>query len=120
MGIFEHFFDSDYLQRSDIERLKSQRKLSDRHRRRRQKETESRLESLEDEVEELDLITSALMQILMEKNGVTPDELSLAIGKVRQQQAEAARRQQKSGRAREEAEEGDRPQAPIPTKRRRS
>lgn len=72
MSFFKYMFDNELLQRSD----------------------------LENEVEELDLPTSALMQILMDKHGPTPEELSLAIVEVRQQEADAERKQQTAEEAR--------------------
>jgi len=75
MSFFKYMFDNELLQRSDIEYL-------------------------ENEVEELDLPTSALMQILMDKHGPTPEELSLAIVEVRQQEADAERKQQTAEEAR--------------------
>ncbi len=120
VSFFRYMFDSDLVQRHDIERLKSSKHATEKRNRRRMKEADSRIEYLEDEVEELDLLTSALMQILMDKHGLTPEELTLAIGKVRQQEADAARKQQKADEAREAADKRDRPKAPTPTKRRRS
>ena len=120
MSFLKYMFDNDLMQRDDIERLKAGKHASEQRNKRRLKEADSRIGYLEDEVEELDLITSALTQILMDKHGLTAEELSLAIGKVRQQEAEAARRQQKVEQAREAADQQDRPKAPTPTKRRRS
>ncbi|MDA1194667.1 MAG: hypothetical protein O2894_05735 [Planctomycetota bacterium] len=68
-------FDNEWLQRADLESLRSSARMRARSARRRHLETESRLDELEDELGEMRLFTRALLALLQENGALDPAQL---------------------------------------------
>ena len=72
MSVWKYLFDNEYLQRADIESLRSAQQSRRRTHIRRSARAEKRLDVLEEEVEELTLLCRTLLTVLRESGTVDP------------------------------------------------
>ena len=75
MSVFKYIFDSEWSQRSDIEKLKVQAARSSKHAEFAKATQKARIAELERDVGELALLSKALMQIILERQLCTGEEL---------------------------------------------
>lgn len=112
MSLFKYMFDNEWLQRQDIEDLKLRSRAEARRNRRARNTADRRLEELEDEVDQLEVIVEALLELLTEHHGLDAERLQAAIARAQsRQRADAAEEE-----AAERAEQ--RSKAPRRTRRR--
>lgn len=72
MSVWKYLFDNEYLQRADIESLRT----ANRRRVRTAGRAERRLDELEEEVEELTLLCRTLLTVLRESGTVDPSAIA--------------------------------------------
>ncbi len=112
MSLLRYMFDNEFVQRADIERLKGDQRLDRRRERRGRHDQRRRMEALEDEVEELEIVTKALVQILL-------DQGTIEGAQVRERMAAVGEQLEAEERAEAEAEkQAQRDQAPTRKRRR--
>lgn len=75
MSLWNHLFDSEWRQRSDIETLKSVSMRQSSKLRQQGRKAEQRLKDLEQEVGELSLICRGLLTLLEQQGTVDPQAL---------------------------------------------
>ena len=113
MSLFRYMFDNDFIQRADIERLGRQQRGERSRRRRTDADQDRQIAQLEEEVDELQLLVSALVQILSEDGVLDGERLRAAM-------VEIGERREAEVRAREEAEaKALRAKAPTRSRRKR-
>lgn len=82
MSLFKYMFDHDYLQRADIEALRSRARKNERRERVDRRKAQDRLEQLEDEVAELTLLSQALLLVLRESGALDQAKLQRALEEI--------------------------------------
>ena len=85
MGIFDHFYDSQWRQREDIESLRSsRRRIHDRLERTRSRTSElaERVDELEFQVDELYAFNRALLNVLVDRELCTDEEFVASLHQV--------------------------------------
>ena len=82
MSLFKYMFDHDLLQRADIEALRSKSRRDQRSDRRKHRDARHRMEALEDEVAELNLLCRALLGTLQEAGQLDPAALQAAMERI--------------------------------------
>ena len=82
MSVWKYVFDHDLLQRGDIEHLRKRTRSSEQRMRRRRKDVDARIETLEDEVGELTLLCQALLEVLRESGHLDADRLQAAMQRI--------------------------------------
>ncbi len=113
MGWLDYMFDSELRQRGDIERLEYERRRAARAQRRARRGTRKQIETLEGEVEELELVLEAVVKLMIENGNFDSERLRQVMDEVRTLRTAEA---ESSG----DDEEPARPiQAPRPSRKRR-
>jgi len=74
MSLMKYMFDNDWMQRGDIEALRNRSRTADRTARRRNRQTDDRIDDLENEVAELALLSRVLLTMLHESNVIDPNQ----------------------------------------------
>ncbi len=83
MGFLDHLFDNEWRRRSDINHNKERTSRAGRRNRNRDAKQDRRIDALEAEIDQLELLVSGLVQTLITSGTLSRDEVDTMVTSIR-------------------------------------